>query len=138
MKRMSWLSVPVIALLALAPLPALAGDEGSGGGGGGNASGGDGGAASPNESLGFNTASAFFSLYFQSGGNLAVAAYTAGTPLGITPPGETWEEQSQRRFVESVAKERARRNAERQAREDERERKAAENRSEDDLPGLDY
>ena len=132
MKRLSLLLIPVIALTALALLPASA----AAGGGG---DGGDGGSAtSPNESLGFNTASAFFTLYFQSGGNLAVAAYTSGAPLGLTPPGETWAEESQRLFVERVVAERARKEAERQARQDERERKAAENRSEDDLPGLDY
>ncbi|MHA1600553.1 MAG: hypothetical protein ACTSW2_06985, partial [Alphaproteobacteria bacterium] len=65
MKRLSWLLVPVIALLAMAPLPTLAGGEGPK----------SSGIPKRNDPSrqGFVTAQAFFAVFFQSGGSLIVA-----------------------------------------------------------------
>ena len=131
MRRIPLWFIPVIAQLALMPLPALAGGEGP------KASG------VPKHTdpsyRGFKTAEAYFAIFLRSGGSLIVAPaeYIGENSMTMGSP-ETEAERAQRKFVEWVVKERKRKEDERQTREAEQERKAAENRSEDDLPGLDY
>lgn len=136
MKRFCLFVLPSILLLALAPLPVLA-DEG------------DAGRSSEKETLGFDTASAFFGAFLAFGGNYFWAVIAALNPDGIyfeffeevvptdedeyVAPTDPWAEEVQRHFVEKAVAERARRNAQRAA----QDAKRAKNGSDEVLPGLD-
>ena len=140
MRHISLGFIPIVALMAVAPLPALA--DGAG----------------PRVFFvpkvddpsyqGFKTAQSFFALFLRSGGYMFGATWEIGKeeiqrkkPVvrSEAKNGQNVEAKNgQNVYVKWAAEERKRKEAERRARETERERKAAENRSEDDLPGLDY
>ncbi len=134
MKRISLFFIPLVLLLAFAPLPSAA-NEGGGGEGGDRDRG-------TEDSRGFNTAADFFAYVLQTG-NFFFASLHANA---INSQSEVYvccgasrsplEKESLRHYIQRMVFERARRNAERRAQEAENS-KRAENISDDELPGLD-